>query len=727
MTDRARLATRASTADEGGWERFVLAHGWRAPLYQLAAVVGRPAEDVERVRRTGACARLAHPKGFVELFTLWHGRPPAEADWPAPCKRGGQGYEWLAPEVGLLASLVGTLGVVEIAQVLTARLRQLTGDASAERSPTAVQVRINAIGLQTKDVLGGITATEAGHEIGSLAIVQQAIAKGHLTANRVGRLLVIPYDAWAAWKATRVPPPDGYVQLSTLREQLAIRSDKLSEFARLGYIPTAIRCNPDGAKAGSTQFGTWYVDPRVAETLIADRQAGRPMPWHGKPIAENLRAAFGLWMQRRHPACCKTCTEIWGAHGPPQTFEDYSRRYPPLAHGAKRHLTRMWDPGLTVQELAAQSGRPEALVRRAIENGALMATRQGRHQYVSRTDASRWMARRCPTGDGEASWISLETASKLYQFTMPELEGFIDRGEMLSKTGSHGAARGVVYVPRQQCATLRETIGYTEAQAAQRIGVSVRELRKLLKGVDWRKAERIPLVTVQAVIKRLQSRAGYSLEEAAAILGVTEEWVRDRIRDGTIKVLRAKWNDQRTYISEPMLRRLEEARGQPVTECEPLDDDWLSAGAAALDAGVSVSTVYNWTAAGDLERRQSGNHWVYQRETVRARARRYWETVRLHRAALPTWLQAERRRGAGETSPPQTLVVSPVQASAEADAPPPVCGGNGVADVDAAIAALTHKEGLVIVRLKGNRYLVDGIRSWSEQQLLDHARQVRVF
>src|SRR3546814_13148959 len=76
----------------------------------------------------------------------------------------------------------------------------------------------------------------------------------------------------------------------------------------------------------------------------------------------------------------------------------------------------------------------------------------------------------------------------------------------------------------------------------------------LRDGVDWRTAEKIPLATVQAVIKRLKSRSGYTIAEAAAALGATEQWVHDRINDGTVKVIQAKWDRRRTYLSEQIGR-----------------------------------------------------------------------------------------------------------------------------------------------------------------------------
>ena len=68
------------------WELFVIANGWRAQAYELAAVLGRTVDEVQQIRTTGACTRLEQAKGYSELFALWHGRPPTDDEWPAPRK-----------------------------------------------------------------------------------------------------------------------------------------------------------------------------------------------------------------------------------------------------------------------------------------------------------------------------------------------------------------------------------------------------------------------------------------------------------------------------------------------------------------------------------------------------------------------------------------------------------------------------------------------------------------
>ena len=184
--------------------------------------------------------------------------------------------------------------------------------------------------------------------------------------------------------------------------------------------------------------------------------------------------------------------------------------------------------------------------------------------------------------------------------------------------------RGIVYVSRQQCAVLRETIGFTESEAARRAGVPVPEFRAALAGVDWRGTGAIPLVTVQAVIKRLRSRPGVTIEEAAQLLGKDIAWVEARIEDGTVRTLRRRWNANQRYLSEPMMRRLRAALEKPLSTTSPAED-CLRLGAAAFEAGVTAATIINWANAGDLERVQTRTGWHYPRHAVRARARLYWQ------------------------------------------------------------------------------------------------------
>jgi hypothetical protein len=426
--------TPDKASSEADWQQFIREHGWRVTNQWLSTILGKTEKEILAVRKTGAVTRHTKPKEYVELFALWHGRPPQDTEWPQLKKSRAGVYPWVGPELALLATLVGTLGSKEIAAALTNRLRQITGDKTAERNALSVQMQMNRIGLQTRDLVGGITTEAAGREVGSLSLVNQAIHKKELHVVAVGRRWKIPHASWEAWKATRVFPPKGFVQLSSIR-------DKLSEFARMDLIPTAIRCNPYGAGIKTTKFGTWFVDAKVAKKMVADRHAGLPMPWHGKPNPDNLKTTFKLWEKRQHPKECKTCSVIWGEQGAPKTFEDYTARYNGLDHGAKRHLTREWTPGLTLKEVAAQAGCTLSTVKVAIANGVLESETIGKTVYVSRTNSTRWITRKCPTGDRMISWLTVEFAAKQYMFTVPEIRRHIESGALLSKISTDGPQR----------------------------------------------------------------------------------------------------------------------------------------------------------------------------------------------------------------------------------------------------------------------------------------------
>lgn len=632
-------------AAQSDWRAFVLAHGHRVPAHTLAAVLGREQADILRVRNSGACVRGLPDRSFSELFTLWHGRPPADADWPIPTRGAAGSYEWQLPELALLATQVGQAGVRDIALLLTERLRALTGDPKACRTPGAVQSRIALLGLQARDVVGGLTVAEAGRELGSRTIVQEAIRHGLLRPRRVGSLLVIRRDEWQAWKTRRSAPPEGYVQLSTLKPIICPGTDKLPEYAGLGYIPSAVRCFPMQGGVPSTSRGTWFISREVAEQLLADRRAGRPLPWYGKPTPSNLRATYRLLQERMHPAQCPECRKIWGRAGAPKDFEDYARRYPPLEHGAKRHLTRPWTPGMTIADTARHCNTTATMVKRAIDNGALAAQIVDGKPYVTRTDATRWRARRCPSGESAKSWISLDTAERGYLFSRKELKLLIAEGRLRSRVGTGGSMRGTVYVLRHQCGEIRAREGFALPAAAARAGVSVARMRDLLAGARWRQeGERVPLETLKTVIKRLQSNSGLSLADAAAELGVEVPWVSARVEDGTIRLTLDKWGSQEPRVTPPMLARLRVALGRSDTErLQP--EGWYGMGEAAADAGVSTATLIKWAEAGEVERRQVNGRWRYRRVALRERAARYWSTCRFVRAVKPTWLQLDAAHG----------------------------------------------------------------------------------
>lgn len=631
------------------WQEFVIAYGWKAREDHLAFLTGVTPHEIRRFRGRSNCLRRKNALRFNELFTYRYGRAPHVDEWPTPRRYSeSTGYEWLGPELALLASLVGQIGTVEIAQSLTDRLRKLTADPTAERTPLSCIVAANRMGMTTLDVVGGKTVSQAARELGTRSILDHYIRTGRLRIRKVGRLHVIPYAELERFKASRVYPPKGFIRLATLRKRLGIRSDKLSEWARQGYIETAIRCNPTGTRERCTQFGTWYVDSKVARKILDDRHAGRPMPWHGKLNVDNAKKTYKLWRKRQHPAECRECEAIWGVDGPPQSFGEYCRRYPSIAFGAKRHMTLPFKQGLSMQDCADKCGVSLHTVKKAIASGMLRARQFRGATRVSMSDASLWKGRRCPEGDSRVSWLSIPTACKHYGFTPRDLERHIKERVLKVRIGTDGPQRGVRLVAKQQMRELRDALGFSEAEAARRIGVSVARLQVLLRQLEWRGATPgIPLEVVNNARVREESAHGLTIPAAARAVGKPVSWVHARITDGTIRPLRTRWNKQRRYVSAPMLKRLRHAVARPPAPRPRFSKEWLLVSDAADLGGVSVGTIQRYAELNVIRRRHAPKGFAYHKRSVEAWARRHWAHSRFRRQdRKPVWLLGEQNGAA---------------------------------------------------------------------------------
>ena len=173
-------------------------------------------------------------------------------------------------------------------------------------------------------------------------------------------------------------------------------------------------------------------------------------------------------------------------------------------------------------------------------------------------------------------------------------------------------------------------------------------------------------MTLQAVIKRIKSKAGHSIEAAAATLGCTTQWIHARIADGTIRIHTAPWNPDRLYVSEPMLRRLRAAAAAGVDLVERLGPEWLNLTAASNLAGVSLSTFRKWHANDELEFKSSNKGPQFHESVVKKRAGRYWRTeVRFKRAVPPPWYTS--CEGSGTLASPNALPATALSNSEASD------------------------------------------------------------
>lgn len=627
---------------------FIIEHGHQVRAYELAAVTGTPVDEIEKLRGRGVCRKPAagakSTRNFSALFTLFHGRAPRDDEWPAPRLTGHGNYGWQGRDLEFLATLVGQLSLTEIAAVMTGRLQAQTGDPTAQRSKASVQCALTRLGLQVSDVLGGILLRDAAREIGSYAIVYQAIERKALKARKVGRLYVIPHKAWAEWKATRTIAPEGWVRLSSLRAPLGCRSDKLSEYARQGLIPGVIQCNAGCTGNGpSTQWGTWFIDPAQAEKLLADRKAGLPMPWHGK-YEGNLRVCFKNWNRRRHPPSCSECEAIWGRAGAPENFEAFRVQYPNLTLPSKRHLTKKWQPGLTLYELERLSGCSVSRVSYAVKNGTLRSHGTKGNVCVREADAKAWIRRGCPSGAGRSNWIALSTAVARYGFFEPDLRRHIRSGALKSRVGSAGSQRGQLLVLDASCSDYRRRNGYTPEEAADRLEIHPSHLASALGSLGWTRGTNVTHAMIAVASKRLKYVSSlFTIDQAALILNRSPAWVQQQIDEGVVQLTRPAGNRAVAGFTAASVTKLEERarrRGRPPVQ-RKVGTDWLLLTTAAQLAGVCTTTLMRIAKPPHVRTVASERGKLYEREGVMAAARRFWKAARMGRERRPTWLLAE--------------------------------------------------------------------------------------
>lgn len=631
-------------ADGGGsfsrldaWQQFIVDYGAGADAYYLSAVTGIPEKQIIRLRER-LCGGLGTPKrhGFTELFSLWSGKPPSDADWPLPRQHKNGHYEWQEREELQMAALAGTVSIPELANILTRRLQDLTGDCRAVRTLESVRNKFHEIGLQERDIPGAISLHEAGDEIGSYHVVHDVVTNRELPSFRSGRYLMIPREAWTRWKAKFCPPPPGFVRLSSIREALGIRSDaKLPEYAKNGYLQTAILCHRNRGN------GFWYIAQDEADRLTRDRRLGRPMPWYGKPSLCNQKATWKKFQERRHPDECQECARIWGKDGAPTTFEDFARRYHPLVQGAKRHLTRPWSQGLTIAEVSRRSGRNVRQIKSAIRNGTLIT--RDCDGAITSTQASLWISHKCPLGIREQSWMDFECACREYAFRRSELETLIRRGRVTEKRGQYGAQKGQRLVSKAQCANARGEIGYSPAAASRKLGLSRAQLFRYLEGLNWRTDQTIDRDTLLAVRKRMKRTYAIPLDEAAKQVGRSLSWIRGKARDGIIHPYQLPGDKRRHYLTQAMVHDLKRLASE-TKRAVHYRDAWFRLKYAAEHAGVSTTLITRWGCQGSVATRMRRSIRLYNRRDVERMARQVWGRNPGRRRSPPTWLIAEQSR-----------------------------------------------------------------------------------
>ncbi|RTL33276.1 MAG: hypothetical protein EKK53_28315 [Burkholderiales bacterium] len=241
-------------------------------------------------------------------------------------------------------------------------------------------------------------------------------------------------------------PPDGYVPLSDLARALGQRVDALSRLARISMVPDALRVE----RREGTRSVAWYLPGRTADGLIAQHQAGHPMPWQGKPLVDDLAGKYRLWCVRRHPSACLKCHRIWGHSEPPANFEAYVARYTRLSLGDKAHLTQLWAKPRPLSEamehLVRLSGHDRVV--EALENGALRTLERDGRAWMDSRVIDEWSAAGYPQAlpSAQQVWALPSTAAASSSVDVGQVLWLIEHDEVQARMGSGPVSKGRLFV-----------------------------------------------------------------------------------------------------------------------------------------------------------------------------------------------------------------------------------------------------------------------------------------
>lgn len=190
-------------------------------LRQLLKIPNR--NNVDRIRealglrtRRFAQRNLSYRQAFERL----HGRPPRTSDYPS--HHIGTRFSWHLEEDDVLRQWRGLLPRQELADRISRRLQQVTGDPHARRSADAVQSRANNLKITGPQVQGhlGPTIKEASRSTGiSFNIIYQAVARGELPVQGRAHYRYISWQAWQTWR-------DNYLRAQQI---LADKKEELPE------------------------------------------------------------------------------------------------------------------------------------------------------------------------------------------------------------------------------------------------------------------------------------------------------------------------------------------------------------------------------------------------------------------------------------------------------------------------------------------------------------------
>lgn len=292
-------------------------------------------------------------------------------------------YPWHRAEEDLLRRIYSRMPRAEVARQISELLQELTGDPSAERTPTACYVRFQVLAMKAYQGEPGEMSLSRAARAGEVPyfLVTKAYTEGELPGTRKGKQVYVTERDFALWLAEyreRVAAQGEILNalegIGILSKQEAMALLRLAETHLTRYLQTGVLrgWQLPGIKPGRP--GEWLVSRESAEALRQARFEGR------------LRSV--LDENPAYVALRKTMTREIRELRRAGRLE---KRDPLTEPGSRYH------PGcFTVAQVASHTGLSAQVVYQAIAGGKIKAESRvvgGRPRYaISPEEARRFAA-----------------------------------------------------------------------------------------------------------------------------------------------------------------------------------------------------------------------------------------------------------------------------------------------------------------------------------------------
>ena len=258
---------------------FIRRYGPFARDADLRRLLKLSETGVSRARRAFKGRRRMDTRAmrYPALFEAYHGRPPRRSELPPPQYfRVRDSYAWSDEEEAVLLEWHGLVPREELARKVTVKMREVTRDPAACRTPEAVQAHAGQMGLDGRYLHGkqGIISTAAARASGiPFSLIYDAIEAQELTTFGEGKYRYITWSSWLPWRNNFLRRRERRIKAVAALPEKTISTREARQ--RLGIGESHLGRYLAGKILRAWKIGVWYISARSVEEVRQLRARGQ--------------------------------------------------------------------------------------------------------------------------------------------------------------------------------------------------------------------------------------------------------------------------------------------------------------------------------------------------------------------------------------------------------------------------------------------------------------------